>query len=311
MPQLIGEPPGRITPVGELVNTLEVEAMAQRQLNSLTYAEISGSDRRPFDRITFRPRMMVNTTKLNLTLDLFGVSMFAPIIAGPIADQKRFHPEGEAASARGAAQAKAVIVVSEKSSCPIEQIASEAKAGFWYQVFPEFDKEKLRAAIGAGCKALCITLSDQAADWKAIDAVRQGDKMPVLLKGIMNAEDATAAVKHGVQAIVASNYVGSNVTGLASPMEVLPGIVEAVGGKIPVLIDGSFRRGSDILMALALGAKAVLVARPVVWGLAAYGSDGARQVLELLQTELARDMAMCGKVDLKAIDRSTVRVHKW
>lgn len=307
----MGEPPGRVPPVGELVNTLEIEAMAQRRLNSLTYAEISGSDRRAFDRITFRPRMMVNTTKLDLTLEMFGMSMFAPIIAGPIADQKRFHPEGEVASARGAAQAKAVIVVSEKSSCPIEQIAAEAKAGLWYQIFPHFDKEKLRAAAGAGCKALCITLSDQATDWKAIDGARQGLDAPVLLKGIMSAEDAASAVKHGVQGIVVSNYVGSNASELASSMEVLPGIADAVGGKIPVLIDGSFRRGSDILMALALGAKAALVARPVVWGLAAYGSDGARQVLELLQTELARDMAMCGKVDLKAIDRSMVRVHKW
>src|SRR5215472_14617594 len=117
MQQRMGEPPGRIAPVGELVNTLEIEAMAQRRLNSLTYAEISGSDRRTFDRITFRPRMMVNTTKLDLTLELFGANMFAPIIAGPIADQKRFHPEGEVASARGASEAKAVIVVSEKSSC--------------------------------------------------------------------------------------------------------------------------------------------------------------------------------------------------
>jgi 4-hydroxymandelate oxidase len=311
MQQLIGEPPGRIAPVGELVNTLEVEAMAQRRLNSLTYAEIAGSDRRVFDRITFRPRMMVNTTKLDLTLELFGASMFAPILAGPISDQKRFHPEGEIASARGAAQAKAAIVVPEKSSCPIEQIAAEAKAGFWYQIFPNADKEKLRAAIGAGCKTVCVTLSEQAADWKSIDATRQGLKVPVVLKGIMSAEDAANALKNGMQGIVVSNYVGSNANGLASPMEVVAGIVDAVGGKIPVLIDGSFRRGSDILMALALGARAVLVARPVVWGLAAYGSDGARQVLELLQTELARDMAMCGKVDLKAIDRSMVRVHKW
>jgi len=98
---------------------------------------------------------------------------------------------------------------------------------------------------------------------------------------------------------------------MASPMEVLPGIVDAVGGKIPILIDGSFRRGSDILMALALGATGVIIGRPVAWGLAAYGAPGVQHVMELLQSELARDMAMCGKVDLKAIDKSMVKVHKW
>jgi len=80
---------------------------------------------------------------------------------------------------------------------------------------------------------------------------------------------------------------------------------------MPVLIDGGFRRGTDILMALALGAKAVLVARPIAWGLAAYGPEGVRYVLEMLQTELARSMAMCGKPDLKSIDRSAVKLHRW
>jgi 4-hydroxymandelate oxidase len=317
MQQLIGEPPGRITPVAETVNIFEVEAMAQRRLDSLTYAEIAGSDRRVFDRMTFRPRMMVNTTRLDLTLSIFagttGVSMFAPILGGPIAQQKRFHPEGELATARGLTAAKAVMVVSERSSCPIDQIAAEAKAGFWYQIYPDTDKARLRAALSSGCKAVCLTLSDTGMDWKSIDALRQGLNVPFLLKGIMTAGEAGEAVHKGVQGIVVSNYVGVPIaaTALASPMEVLPGIADAVGGKIPILIDGSFRRGSDILMALALGASAVMIGRPVAWGLAAYGADGVQHVVELLQSELARDMAMCGKVNLKAIDRSMVKVHKW
>jgi isopentenyl diphosphate isomerase/L-lactate dehydrogenase-like FMN-dependent dehydrogenase len=91
----------------------------------------------------------------------------------------------------------------------------------------------------------------------------------------------------------------------------LPSIAEAVGGKIPVLIDGSFRRGSDALKALALGARAVLLGRPPLWGLAAYGADGVRQVLQLMQGELARDMAMCGRANVKSVDRSIVRIHRW
>jgi 4-hydroxymandelate oxidase len=313
MQQLTGEPPGRIAPLAETVNIFEVEAMAQRKLDSLTYAEIAGSDRRVFDRMTFRPRMMVNTTKLDLTLPIFGGSMFAPIVGGPVALQKRFHPEGELATARGLAAAKAVMVVSDRSSCPIGQIAAEAKAGFWYQIYPDTDKERLRAAVSSGCKAVCLTLSDTGLDWKGVDALRQGLNVPFLLKGIMTADEAGEAVRKGVQGIVVSNYVGAPTaaTALASPMEVLPGIADAVGGKIPILIDGSFRRGSDMLMALALGAGAVMIGRPLAWGLAAYGADGVQHVVELLQSELARDMAMCGRVNLKAVDRSMVKVHKW
>jgi 4-hydroxymandelate oxidase len=316
MQQLIGEPPGRITPVAETVNIFEVEAMAQRKLDSLTYAEIAGSDRRVFDRMTFRPRMMVNTTKLDLTLPIFGGSMFAPIVGGPISQQKRFHPDGELATARGLTAAKAVMVVSDRSSCPIDQIAAEAKSGYWYQIYPDTAKDRLRSAVsspGNGCKAVCLTLSDTAMDWKSIDALRQNLNVPFLLKGIMTAEEASEAIRNGVQGIVVSNYVGAATaaTALASPMEVLPAIADAVAGKIPILIDGSFRRGSDILMALALGASAVMIGRPVAWGLAAYGADGVQHVVELLQSELARDMAMCGKVNLKAIDRSMIKVHKW
>ena len=91
---------------------------------------------------------------------------------------------------------------------------------------------------------------------------------------------------------------------MAAPIEVLPAIAEAVAGKAPILIDGSFRRGSDIMKALALGARAVMLGRPALWALAAYGSAGVQTMLEMLQTELARDMAMCGKPNLKSLDPS-------
>jgi 4-hydroxymandelate oxidase len=96
---------------------------------------------------------------------------------------------------------------------------------------------------------------------------------------------------------------------MASPIEVLPAIAATVAGKVPILIDGSFRRGSDIMKALALGARAVMIGRPVLWGLAAYGSAGVQTILEMLQTELARDMAMSGKPNLKSLDASAVKIH--
>ena len=97
---------------------------------------------------------------------------------------------------------------------------------------------------------------------------------------------------------------------MASPIEALPAVADAVAGKAAILMDGSVRRGSDVLKALSLGAQAVLLARPAIWGLAAYGAAGIQNVVELLQTEFARDMVMCGRVDIKSIDRSVVRIHR-
>jgi 4-hydroxymandelate oxidase len=321
-PQLIGEPPGRIAPREDLVNVLEFENMAQRKLAPDVFAAIAGGDRSFFERITFRPRMMVPTTHLDLAVSLFGEKMFAPLIAGPMARLQNYHPDGEAGMVRAASAAKSWMVVSGESSLPVEKIAAESKTTLWYQVFPEEDSSALRAkidrAVKAGCKAIVITagapLSKDkprlAVNWTMIDQMRKGIGVPVLLKGIMTPGEAGTALKHGIDGVVVSNYGGWLAPGMASPMEMLPSIVEAVGGKAPVLIDGSFRRGSDIFKALAYGATAVMLGRPVVWGLAAYGPDGAQQVLEMLQTEVARDMAHCSRPTIKDIDRTVVKLHE-
>jgi len=305
------EPPGRIPPARELINTFEFEAMAQRSLSAAAFAEIAGSDRTALERITFRPRMMVNTTHLDLTTELFGQSLFAPILVGPASEQKRFHPEGELATVRGASAAKTLMVVSSRASCPIQEIAAQPGATLWYQVYPEADadaqRRRIDQAVALGCKALCITAG--GADWSAIDRLRQGVRVPCVLKGIMSPEDARAAMGKGIDGIVVSNYGAQAASGMASPIEVLPAIAEAVAGKAPILIDGSFRLGSDILKALALGARAVMLGRPPLWALAAYGSAGVETMLGMLQTELARDLAMCGKPDLKSLDPSVVKIH--
>lgn len=320
-PRLAGEPAGRVPPVNELINTLEMEAMARRKLDSVTFAGIAdGGDRAAFDRITFRPRLMVDTLQLDLSIDLFGQRMFAPILAGPASGQQRFHPDAELATARGTAAAKTAMIVSERSTQPLARIAAEASGmPLWYQVFPDDDVDALRARIDqaalGGCKVIFLTLGADprkpAMDWPALDRLRKGLTMPFLLKGIMSPTEARLAVEHGIQGIVVSSYRDLRATTpLASPIEMLPSIAEAVAGRIPILIDGGFRRGSDILKALALGARAVLVSRPVLWGLAAYGAPGVQQVLELLQSELARDMAMCGRPNLGAIDKTVVRLHR-
>ena len=106
-----------------------------------------------------------------------------------------------------------------------------------------------------------------------------------------------------------SNYRGGNAASLTGTLLLVAPVVQAVGGQVPVLVDGSFRRGTDILKALAFGAKAVLIGRPVMWGLAAYGADGVQGVVEMLQTELARYMCMCGRPSLAAVNPDLLRVH--
>ena len=309
-PSLIGEPPGRIAPARSLANTFEFEAMAQRSLSAAAFAEIAGSERGALERITFRPRMMVNTTHLDLTTELFGQSLFAPILVGPTGGQKRFHPEGELACVRGAAAAKTAMVVSSGASCPMKEIAAQPATTLWYQVHPEADTAAQRRgideAVALGCKALCITIG--GSDWSAIDRLRQGLRIPVVLKGIMSPEEARAAIGKGIDGIVVSSH-GRPESGMAAPIQVLPAIAEAVAGKAPILIDGSFRRGSDIMKALALGARAVMLGRPPLWALAAYGSAGVETMFGMLYAELGRDMAMCGKVNPKALGPDVVKIH--
>jgi 4-hydroxymandelate oxidase len=323
LPQPAGEPPGRITPLAEVVNTFEVEAMAERKLSSTAFAAIAGGDRNAFQHIIFRPRRYINAVEVNLTATLFGETMYTPILVGPASEQQRVHPEGELATVRGASAVQTSVVISDHSSQPIEKIVGEAKVSTWYQISPQADMapvlNNVRRAVKAGCKVVMISVGasprrvpvngNPQTNWMMVEQVRQAAGVPVVLKGIMSSEEARVAAEKGVDGIVVSNY-GDHVQGVAAPMEVLPSVVDAVAGKIPVLIDGSFRRGSDVVKALAFGARGVLVVRPALWGLAAYGSDGVQAVMQMLQSETARTMNLCGKPTLALLDRTMVRISK-
>jgi 4-hydroxymandelate oxidase len=312
--------------VDELLNADEFRAIAQRKLDSATFAGIEGSERAAFERITFRPRLMVDSREINLTAEVLGQTLFTPILVGPVANQKRYHPEGELAMARGASAAKAVMVIAARSSYSIGQIAEQAKSPLWYQIDLDGDegenRRRVDLAISLGCKVICVTAGVEGgasegaplragADWGALSRLCRAVKVPVVLKGVMSPDEARKAVLGGVRGLVVSNYAAATIPGVASPIEVLPAVADAVAGKAAILMDGSIRRGSDVLKALALGAQAVLVARPSVWGLAAYGAVGVQNVVELIQTEFARDMVMCGRVNIKSIDRSVVAIHRW
>jgi 4-hydroxymandelate oxidase len=315
--------PVRLAPRSELVNTLEYEEQAKLKLAPAVYSLVAGGDRTAFDRITLRPRMLVPTLDMDLSVTLFGDRLHTPIIVGPIADQRRFHSDGELATVKGASAAKAVMVVSRGSSVPLREVAAQARTSLWYQVFAgdAAARTQIEDAVSARCKAVCITVGAASAnsargtataakvDWSAIVALMRGVSVPVMVKGIATPEAARLAVQHGVHGIIVSSYSGLGGPNTDTLILTLPRIVDAVGGKVPVLVDGSFRRGTDILKALAFGAHSVLVGRPAMWGLAAYGADGVQGVVEMLQTELARYMGMCGKSHLNLLDRTMLRVH--
>jgi isopentenyl diphosphate isomerase/L-lactate dehydrogenase-like FMN-dependent dehydrogenase len=144
-------------------------------------------------------------------------------------------------------------------------------------------------------------------DWKFFDQIRPMVKVPLLAKGIVTAEDARMCLEHGLDGVYVSNHGGRALDYSPSTLEVLPEIVEAVGGKIPVLFDSGVRRGTDILKALALGAKAVCLGRVPRWGLAAYGSPGVQRILEIMQAELVQAMAYTGCPAVASVDRSIIR----
>ena len=362
--------PDRIPPVDDLVNPFEYEDVARAVLARPLYDHIAagaGSERTLrrnrefFDRITFRPRMLVDVSQMDLTKELFGEEMFAPILVGPTANHGRLYFEGELATAAGAASAKTTMIVSHGSSVPVAEIAAKADRPFWYQVVLEQDsnltRDAIKGAVDSGAKVVCLTVgsayqpvlgrdvhnrylktvpsppgetsangggpawpphpsrlnlqSNPKLTWDLLDQIKEWAGVPVVLKGIMSPDEASEAVTNGADGIVVSNHGGRVIDGAAATIEILPKIADAVQGRVPLLVDGGFRRGTDILKGLALGADAVLLGRPILWALAGYGADGVQKLLEMFQSELALAMGLSGKPDLASIDSSLVKVHRW
>jgi 4-hydroxymandelate oxidase len=144
------------------------------------------------------------------------------------------------------------------------------------------------------------------ANWDYVDKLKKMTRMKVILKGLDTGEDAKRAVEHGADGIVVSNHGGRSTETLRPTIECLPEVIDAVRGRIPVFVDGGFRRGSDVYKALALGAKAVGIGRPYIYGLSAFGQAGVERVLDIMNGELALTMRQCGAASIAAIDRASV-----
>lgn len=178
-----------------------------------------------------------------------------------------------------------------------------------FRVPPGLDMPAITAALGHTGGVTVedfFSVIDPTVTWADLERFAADCPLPVLVKGIQTAEDAALACEHGAAGIVVSNHGGRQLDGVAATAEILPEVVERVSGRLEVLVDGGIRRGADVLVALALGARAVLVGRPLLWGLAAGGEAGARDVLALLQDEVARGLALLGCASAADVTRAHV-----
>jgi lactate 2-monooxygenase len=326
----------------------------------------AAANRAAFARWRLVPRMLTDVAERDLSVDLLGRTLPAPLLCGPIGVQSIVHPEGEKAVARGAAGLGLPFVLSTVSSFPLEEVALEAGDGpRWFQLYwPSEDAvtdSLVQRAADAGYEAVVVTLdtrllawrprdlataylpflhaeglanyltdpaftaglpepnegmdetqaavmrwisvfSDPAQTWQQLARFCERSPLPVLVKGIQHPDDARLAIDAGVAGLVVSNHGGRQVDNAIGALEALPGVVDEVGGEVPVLFDSGVRTGADAAVALALGARAVLLGRPWVWGLAIAGEEGVRHVLRCLLADLDLTMALSG---LRTLDELT------
>lgn len=300
------------------------------------------------------PRVLRGVESVSAATELLGHHLTLPLLLAPTGRHGLAHEDGERATARAAAAAGVIYVMSSVTTVPLEEIAAECGT-WWLQLYVYRDRERTREqvlrAAAAGASALVLTVdaqvrgrreaeeraartlapppgpgsaSDGAAQvrsplarelaslfdptlaWADIAWLTSLAGLPVLVKGIVHPADALQAMAHGAQAILVSNHGGRQLDGTVAGLDALPAVVAAVQGRVPVLVDGGVRRGTDILIALALGAQAVLIGRPVHWGLAAGGEAGVRRVLALLQAELERGLWLCGLANVREVTRDLI-----
>jgi 4-hydroxymandelate oxidase len=184
----------------------------------------------------------------------------------------------------------------------------DVRSGF--QVPPEVSVPGLLGATGSQEPLKVHEVLDRVdptLDWADLEAMVADSSLPILVKGVMTAEDAVLAAERGAAGVIVSNHGGRQLDGVAASVDVVGEVAEAVGDRVEVLMDGGVRRGTDVFTALALGARAVLVGRPALWGLAVAGEEGARRVLELLRDELELALALCGCPAPEAVSQAHVR----
>jgi isopentenyl diphosphate isomerase/L-lactate dehydrogenase-like FMN-dependent dehydrogenase len=357
----------------------ELEERARESLDDRTIAYIFGgagsehtmrANLEAFHRWRIVPRVLRRDLSVrDLSVDLLGTRMPAPVLLAPIGVQTLLHDEGELASARAAAAVGLPLITSMASSTPLEEIAEANGDGArWYQLYWPNDDELtasiVRRAEAAGYSALVLTVDNYVPGWKPrdlqqaylpflegigiaqylsdpvfrsglkkppeedigaavghflglfanprltwqrLDWLRGTTSLPIVLKGILHPDDAREARARGVDGIVVSNHGGRQIDGAIASLDALPPILDAAGDRMAVLLDSGVRSGADVFNALALGADAVLVGRPYLWGLALEGQAGVETVLRSLLAELDLTVALSGFTRIGEIDRGVLR----
>jgi lactate 2-monooxygenase len=324
------------------------------------------ANREAFRRWRLVPRVLRDVGARELTTEILGTAMPAPVLLAPVGVQSLIHTDAEVAVARAAAGLGVPLVLSTVSSRTLEEVAEACGHGpRWFQLYwpndPDLTASFLSRAEAAGYSAVVVTLDtrilawrprdlergflpflraeglanyvsdpvftkelpgppeDHVADvavrwagvfanatttWDSLAEVRERTSLPVLLKGILHPADARAAIEAGVDGLIVSNHGGRQVDGAIAALDALPGVVGAAGGAVPVLFDSGIRTGADAVKALALGAAAVLLGRPYLWGLALGGEEGVRDVLRGFLADLDLTLALCGLSRPEELDRS-------
>ena len=309
-----------------------------------------------WDHWRLRPRVLRDVSSVSTATTLLGTPVTSPVMVAPTACHGFAHPDGEAATARGAAAAGALMVVSTLANVALEDVAAAApEAQRWFQLYVLEERalalELARRARESGYSALVLTVDapvlglrrrderngyrlpdhltmanlvtgmpsadgsalaelftrhDRALTFDDLAWLAEESGLPVVVKGVHRGDDAARAVEAGAAGVVVSNHGGRQVDSCVATADVLAEVVEAVGDRGEVYVDGGIRSGTDVLKALALGARAVLLGRPVLWGLAAEGPDGVTRVLRTITEELVRTMTMCGVTDVTDVPRDLV-----
>jgi isopentenyl diphosphate isomerase/L-lactate dehydrogenase-like FMN-dependent dehydrogenase len=325
----------------DFTTTHDMIIMARRNLCQDNWDYICGAaesetslrrNRLALDCLAFRPRVLCDVRKIDTSADFLDQKLRIPVVLAPMGGIERFSPNGGKDVDSAAAATGTIGFISSVTQPSLEEIAANSPHPKVFQIYVRGDDDWIRTLVRRVVKAdyWGVTLTVDSAiygnrerlnptqmalrrvpdrefqkglTWDTVKLIRDeiGDR-PFMLKGIMTAEDAQLAVDHGVQVIYVSNHGGRQLDHVQGSMEVLPEIVAAVGDKAAVIIDGGFTRGTDIIKAIALGAKAVGIGRLQAWALGAGGTEGLVKCLELLEMEIRTTMGLIGVTSLTQLD---------
>jgi len=345
-----------ISDPSQAINVLEFEAAARKALPPAHWGYLSTgvdddatlkANREGFSHYQIRTRRLVDTTNIDMSVDLFGTKWETPIVLAP--SGTLFHPDGAVAVARAAGKQKTLQILGgvQERTRPIETVMKARGGPVWYQLYASQDWAQTMQIVkrieSAGCPVLVWTVDTlggrnletvqrfrrldtrqcmnchmtdpqvrpgnaarNVLTWDSLKKLKDSTRMKVLVKGIDTGEDAELCVQNGADGVIVSNHGGrATETGRAT-IDCLPEVVKAVRNRIPVLVDGGFRRGTDVFKALALGARAVCIGRPYMWGVSAFGDAGVETVLSIMRREFNLVMSECGKRSLAEITPSSI-----